>query len=107
VPSGAGKRRLSGKHLVGDNSQTVDIGTRVERLADALLGRHVKGRAHDGPDPREIYAARSVAPEFRFVYRGGARRFAKHQRAIAVVEILGSFVRLKSLVKQGGCFGVV
>jgi len=39
------KGPLSGEHLEGDNAERVEIGSRIDLLAQRLLGRHVLGRS--------------------------------------------------------------
>ena len=41
------ERRLAGAELVDDEAERVEIAAPVDRLALALLGRHVRGRAED------------------------------------------------------------
>src|SRR5207302_8820512 len=41
------ERHAAGEHLVRDDRQRVTVGRRTDRLARALLGRHVLGRPED------------------------------------------------------------
>ncbi len=43
------KRRLPGEHLVENDAESPDVGTRVDRPAARLLGAHVRRRAENDP----------------------------------------------------------
>ena len=52
-PRPARERRLSGERLEQQAAERVDVGARVDALAEDLLGRHVLGPRHHGPLPRQ------------------------------------------------------
>ena len=48
------ERRAARQHLVRDDAEAVYVRTRIEVFASALLGRHIKRRAQNGPDTRQL-----------------------------------------------------
>ena len=96
IARGASEGRLAGKHLVGDDTEAIDIRARVQRFPGALLGRHVKRCAHDRANASENSALRRTGSHSGLLVRQGLLRgIAEHKCAIAVVR------RLSRLLKHG------
>ena len=51
------ERAQPGEHLVEHHTDGIEIGARIDGLAERLLGRHVVGRAEDHPHLRERLGA--------------------------------------------------
>ena len=45
------------EHLVHDHAHRVDVGARVDVIAERLLGRHVERRAEDRAGARQVVLA--------------------------------------------------
>ena len=61
------ERRVADQQLEEDGADREQIGSRVERIAGELLGRHVVRRPHDGAGHRDV-GVRLVAG---LLYRAG------------------------------------
>jgi hypothetical protein len=76
----AGKRALAPQGLPQRDAQRELIGLRGDRLAEELLGRHVRGGSHQRPVPRDPLAVRPAIGQPRrgpgLEERSGARRRA-------------------------------
>ena len=69
------ERRRAGEHLVADDAERVDVAAAVElALADRLLGRHVRRRAHGDAGDGEPRVARGGARDAEVGDHGAARR---------------------------------
>ncbi len=54
MTSDSAKRRLARRHAVEDAAQAEQVAAMIDGLALALLGRHVRGSAHDSAQLREL-----------------------------------------------------
>ena len=85
------KRAFAVERLVEGHAKTELIGALVGRLADDLLGRHVCGRPHDRPGPRE--RLQMVA--------GALRRRRERDRVRFVLDTGGRFARQSEIDDPG------